>query len=123
MKHVGDHRWKVTEPTEIEIGAPATPPTIEALAALRTAVSGTGATTVYWFWMSLSGDQPHLGLAVSPADDEVISRVGRAVEALWKAYSPDDPRFDILRLGDAKIDRLVITHGQLLHGHENVDRG
>jgi len=104
MKKISAHRWEVTEPTPIQIGKPASPPTAEGLAAIRTALVGTGATTVYWFWVSISGDVPHLGLAVAPADNAVISRVCQAVEPLWKMHSPSNPVFDILRLRDSAID-------------------
>jgi hypothetical protein len=85
------------------------------LEAMRQGVSSAGATTVYWFWVSIGGDRPHLGLAVAPAIDEVISRVGRAIEPLWKRVSPSNSLFDILRLGDPRIDPLIIQHGELLH--------
>jgi hypothetical protein len=116
MKKISDHRFEVTEPTTIRIGRPASPPKAEALAAIRKALMDTGATTVYWFWVSISGDAPHLGLAVAPDDDAVVSRVGRAVEPLWRMHSPDNPSFDILRLGDPKIDPLVAELGELLCG-------
>ena len=73
MKRIGDHKWKATQSIPIEIGKPTIPPTKEALTTLRNAVASTGITKAYWFWLSLSGDQPHLGLAVAPNDDEIIS--------------------------------------------------
>jgi hypothetical protein len=115
MKQIREHTWEVTEPTPIEIGKPATPPSQEALDLIRQAISSTGAITVYWFWVSIAGDQPHLGLGVAPADDEIISRIGRAVEPLWKQHSPDNPAFDILRLGNPPMDSLIIEHGHLLY--------
>lgn len=115
MKRIGDHTWEVTQSTPIQIGKPASRPSSEALEAMRQAVSSTGATTVYWFWVSIGGDQPHLGLAVAPAADEVVTRVGCAVEPLWKKYSPSNSVFDVLRMGDPKIDPLIIEHGELLH--------
>ena len=121
MKKICDHRWEVTEPTPIEIGRPASPPSSGALSAIRAALVGTGATTVYWFWVSISGDAPHLGLAVSPPDDTVVSRVGRAVEPLWKMHSPGNPLFDILRLGNPRIDPLVRELGELLYGSASPD--
>lgn len=116
MKKAGDHTWRVTEPTEIEIGTPASPPSEEALDEIRTAISGSGATTVYWFWVSVDGDAPHFGLAVAPADGEIISRVGGALDPLWQKHSPDNPAFDILRLGDPQLDHLITKRGKLLYG-------
>ena len=115
MKKVGDQTWEVTEPTPIEIGKPATPPSDEAIAALRTAVAAAGATRILWFWVSIDGDRPHLGLAVAPADDAIAARVGSAVEPLWQQHSPANPVFDVLRLGDPEIDRLIAQHGQVLY--------
>ena len=100
----------------IEIGRPADPPSPKALRTLRDAVSTTGAKAVYWFWVSLNHDAPHLGLAVAPADAAVVARVGRAVEPIWKKLSPHNPVFDILRLGDPGLDALIVDQGELLHG-------
>ena len=106
---------RLTKPTPIKIGKPASPPTQEALDAIRQAISSTGATTVYWFWMSLEGDQPHLGLGVAPSEEEIVARIGRAVEPLWRKYSPHNSVCDILRLGDPALDSLIIEHGYLLY--------
>jgi hypothetical protein len=116
LKHIRDRTWQVTEPTPMEIGQPATPPPDEALNEMRVAISNIGATSVYWFWLSLDGDAPHLGLAVAPNDNEVISRIAQALEPVWQKYSPEDSRFDILRLGDPDLDRKIIECGQLLYG-------
>jgi hypothetical protein len=115
VKHVRDHSWEVTKPTPIQIGKPASRPSDEALAAIRQAVATTGVTSVYWFWISIAGDRPHLGLAVAPPDDEIVSRVGRAIEPIWKQHSPHNTLFDILRLGDPNIDRLIFENGEPLH--------
>jgi len=120
MKKIGDHTWQVTEPTPIEVGMPATPPSVDALAALRDAVASSGATAVYWFWVSINGDVPHLGLAVAPAENAVVSSIGQAVESVWRRYSPDNPVFDILRLGQPDLDLAVKKHGWLLY--EDVKR-
>jgi hypothetical protein len=114
MEKIGEHRWQVTQPTSIQIGKPASPPTDAALAALREAVASSGATTVYWFWCSIAGDRPHLGLGVAPADDDVITRVGRAVEPVWKQHSPHNPLFDVLRLGSS-TDATIFAQGQVLY--------
>lgn len=116
LKKIRDHTWEVTEPINMEIGIPATPPSDETLEAIRAAISSTRATTVYWFWVSIAGDMPHLGLAVAPADDEIISHVGRAVEPIWRKHSPENPVFDILRLSDPDINRVVKECGQILYG-------
>lgn len=114
MKNVGPNRWLVTEPTPIQIGRPEYPPTPEVLGLLKEAVASSGAEEVYWFWVSISGDQPHLGLGVAPDDDEVVSAIGKAVERLWTEYSPSNPVFDILRLGDASLDKTIRHDGALL---------
>lgn len=116
VKRVSDHTWEVTKPLPIEIGAPAQPPSEEILATMRTALMSSGALTVYWFWVSINGDRPHLGLAVAPRNDEVVSRVGRAIEPIWTQYSPDNPLFDILRLDGSETDLTITRHGKLLCG-------
>src|SRR4051812_1800795 len=114
MKQIGDHRWQVTQPTPIQIGRPASRPTDAALEALRDAVASCGATTIYWFWCSIGGDTSHLGLAVAPTDNELISRIGRAVEPIWKQHSPHNWLFDILRFGNS-TDAAIIAHGEILY--------
>jgi hypothetical protein len=99
FERIGPHQWRVTKPTTMWIGRPRRPPSPEALAAMREAVADSGATAVYWFWMSFADQQPHLGLAVSPDDDALADRVGRAVEPVWQGFCPENPVFDILRLG------------------------
>lgn len=115
MKRISNHRYVTTETTPVDIGMPATPILPEFLDALRTAVASTGATTVYWFWMSLAGDRPHLGFAIAPDDNDVAARIGQAVEPLWRRYSPTHSIFDILRLGDPALDRTIMEHGELLY--------
>jgi hypothetical protein len=114
MKQKSDHTWQVTEPTPIEIGRPATPPLPEALSALRAAVASTGASSIYWFWVSIGGDRPHLGLAVSPTNQDIIDNVGRAVEPVWRRFSIENPLFDILRFGDPDLDPVILEQGQIL---------
>ena len=104
-----------TEHMKLQVGMPKSPPSEEVLAALKNAVSTAGAETVYWFWMTLGGDAPHLGLAVSPSDDSVVVRVGRAVDAYFKRFSPDGVVFDILRLGDKNVDPTILAKGRLLY--------
>ncbi len=116
IKRISDHGYEVTEPTPIEIGKPASRPTAQAIGAIRAVLAGTGTTTVYWFWVSIGGDKPHLGLAVAPNDDGVVGRIGRAVEPVWRVHSPQNPLLDILRLGDPNIDPAVAQFGELLHG-------
>jgi hypothetical protein len=117
MKKISEHLWMTTEATPIQIGKPASPPTTEALAAIRSALQGTGASIVYWFWVSISGDRPHLGLAVAPNEEAIVSAVFRAVEPIWAAHSPWNTYFDILPLGQAAgFDRLVLEDGELLYG-------
>ena len=116
MRRRSEHGWEVTEPTPIEIGRPSSPPSMEALEALRNALAGTGATTVYWFWVSIGGDRPHLGLAVAPNDDIIVARVGQAADPVWRLHSPNNSLFDILRLGDPRTDPLVHQFGELIHG-------
>jgi hypothetical protein len=115
MKYLGDHTWEATEPVPLQIGMPVTPPIADALQAIREAVAQSGATEIYWFWVSINGDQPHLGLAISPADDAVAASIGRAVEPLWNRSSPANPVFDIFRLGEPNLDRLILEHGEPLH--------
>ena len=115
MKNLGPNRWLVTEPTPIEIGKPAHPPTQDALLALKEAVSSSGAELVYWFWVSISGDPPHLGLGVAPNDDRVVSAIGTAVEGVWKRLSPSNHVVDILRLGDRSLDEAIFREGALLY--------
>ena len=118
MKHLGGHTWQATEPLSIEIGRPAIRPSPDALSALRDAVSDTGATLVYWFWVSVAGDPPHLGLAVAPNDPEIEARVGRKVEPIWTAYSPKNSMCDIFRLGEHGVDIVILKEGELLFGAE-----
>ena len=113
MKRVDVHKWEVTEPTPIAIGMPESPPPAAALDLLKQAVANTGATEVYWFWVSIDGDVPHLGLAVAPDDDAVVSRIGEAVGTRWKQLSRDNPTFDILRLG-SPLDETIRSEGRLL---------
>lgn len=114
MKRLALDRWLVTEPTPVCIGKPANPPTDEALGALRIAVSGAGADVVYWFWPSVSGDQPHLGLAVAPDDDAVVAAIGEAAERVWSRFSPSNQAIDVLRLGGSSLDATILKEGQLL---------
>jgi hypothetical protein len=118
MEKIGENRWKATQPLTIQIGKPANPPSIEALGALRNAIATTGVIKVYWFWVSISGDRPHLGLAVAPNDDEIISRMGKVVEPIWKQYYPSIPQFDILRLGNPELDKTILDQGVLLFSIE-----
>ena len=115
MKKIGDRLWEVTESTLIQVGKPASPPTEEALAAIRKSLAGTGAARVYWFWMSIERERPHLGLAVDPPDREVLARVSRAVDSIWKRYSPENSIFDVVRLASPVIADLVKEHGVLLY--------
>jgi len=115
MKRVGNHTWATTEPQPIEIGMPAVPPSDAALAAMRAALSATGATTVYWFWVSINGDAPHLGLAVAPPNQVVISSVGSAIEPVWRRHSPQNPAFDVLRFGDPELDLAIKRRARLLY--------
>ena len=112
MKHVGGHTWEVTEPTSIQVGRPKNPPSTETLAQMREAVASLGATSIYWFWVSVDGDRPHLGLAVSPP--EVASSIGRAVEPIWQAHSPQNSKLDVFRLGNAKLDVTFRANGESL---------
>ena len=112
MKHTGDHTWEVTEPTSIQIGRPKNPPSPEALRQMREAVASLGATSIYWFWVSVDGDRPHLGLAVSPP--EVVSSIGRALEPIWQEHSPHNSKLDVFRLGDAKLDVTFRANGESL---------
>jgi hypothetical protein len=114
MKHVGGRTWQVTEPTPLQIGKPATPPSAAALDEIRAAVSKTGATLVYWFWVSVSGDQPHLGLAVAPSDPGLSDRVVEVVGPIWKVHSPDNWVCDVFRLGEAELDAVIFSEGELL---------
>jgi hypothetical protein len=114
MKHIHDHTWETLKPTPIQIGKPALRPPADVFELMRNAVSSTGATMVYWFWMSIDGDRPHLGLAVAPPVDEMISRIGAAIEPLWKQYSPNNSVFDILRLGVSNLGTLIMENGELL---------
>jgi hypothetical protein len=114
MRKVSGNRWEVTEPTEIRIGKPAERPSQDALDALQKAVSSSGAELVYWFWVSISGDRPHLRLGVAPNDDAVVGAVGSAVEPVWNRFSPANQVFDILRLGDPSLDEAILGQGELL---------
>jgi hypothetical protein len=120
MKHVGGTTWEITEPTPIQIGKPATPPSAAALDAMRLAAAETGATLVYWFWVSVSGDQPHLGLAVAPNDPELADRVANAISSIWKSYSTDNGLCDVFRLGETEIDSIILSEGELLFSAENA---
>src|SRR5690349_1975439 len=117
MDWLGGHKWKATGREVFRIGKPKSPPPDGLLTYLRSAVACSGATSIYWFWMSLDGDRPHLGLAVAPNDDEIVSRIGSAVEPLWRKYSPTNPQFDIVRFGtNPRHDALVLKYGHLLYG-------
>jgi hypothetical protein len=112
MKRISDHTWEVTEPTSIQVGRPKNPPSPEALRQMREAVASLGATSIYWFWVSVDGDRPHLGLAVSPP--EVVSSIGRALEPIWQEHSPHNAKLDVFRLGDAKLDGTFRANGESL---------
>lgn len=112
MKQISGHTWEVTEPTSIQVGRPKNPPSPETLRRMREAVANLGATAIYWFWVSVDGDRPHLGLAVSPA--EVASSIGRAVEPIWQEHSPQNAKLDVFRLGDAKLDGTFRANGESL---------
>lgn len=114
-KQIDDHRFVVARAMPIAIGRPATRPSQEVLERLRDAVAKTGTTTVYWFWLSVNQDIPHLGLAVAPNDNAIVDRIGRAVEPIWKAYSPENSIVDILRLGGSSDD-AILDQGELLWG-------
>jgi hypothetical protein len=100
---------------QVQIGKPASPPSVAALDEIRLAVSKTGVTLVYWFWVSVSGDQPHLGLAVAPNDPGLSDRVAEVVASIWKIYSPDNWQCDVFRLGENGIDEVIYREGELLY--------
>lgn len=114
MKNAGPNRWVVTEPTPVQIGRPVHQPPPEFLAALKGTMASSGADEVYWFWVSISGDQPHLGLGVAPDDNDVVSAVGKAVERVWREHLSSTPVFDILRLGGERVDKMIRREGVLL---------
>lgn len=114
MKHVGGHTWQATEPMSVQIGKPATPLPIAALDEMRVAISNTGATLVYWFWVSVAGDPPHLGLAVAPNDPALSDRVALVVGEIWKTYSPDNWMCDVFRFGSTGFDETILKEGELL---------
>ena len=121
MKLIHDNRWEVTKPTPIVIGQPEMALADEVLREFREAVASTGALLIYWFWISIEDDIPHLGLAVSPPDDTVIAKIGFAIEPIWRRYSPHYPVFDILRLGDANLDRVIVERGKVLFKSEEAE--
>jgi|ERR1043166_3403180 hypothetical protein len=98
----------------IAIGKPAVPPSSVALEAMRSAIASTKATRVFWFWVSINNDPPHLGLAVSPDDPEVFSQVARGVGPIWSIYSPQNSLLDILGLGRPNSDPIILKEGSLL---------
>jgi hypothetical protein len=97
----------------IEIGRAAIRPPESLMRELSRRMSDCGATSAYWFWMSVAGDQPHMGLAVAPNDDAVVRHIGEAIEPLWRQFSPDNPIVDILRLG-SELDTAICTYGDVL---------
>ena len=114
LTRLTQNRWVAESPTLIDIGRPETPPSVDALRAIENAIAGCGATKVYWFWISVDGDPPHLGLAVLPNDNAVVEAIGSAVEPIWRSFSPGNPRLDILRLGDPNIDSFIVDCGEQL---------
>jgi hypothetical protein len=101
-------------PTEVAIGRPADPPSQEALDALRKAISSTGADSVHWFWVSVAGDPPHLGLGVEPGSEAVANAVAKAVQQAWKRHSPSNQAVDVFRLGDERLDQAIFHMGTML---------
>jgi hypothetical protein len=112
MKHLADSTWQITKPTPIHVGKPRIPPSLDALAEMRAAVSNMGATTIYWFWVSINNDQPHLGLAVSPND--VVSTVGQALEPIWQRHSPQNSKLDVFRLDNSNLHDVFRNNGESL---------
>lgn len=108
-----DHRLTLNERDTIGIGMPAHPPPENILAEMRHAVAKTGARKVYWYWMTLSNDRPHLGLAVAPT--AAIDRVGQAVEPVWRRFKPANSTIDILMLDDSPISDLIRAKGRVLY--------
>jgi len=113
LERVSDHTWRAKEPIPVRIGRPAVRPDKAVLDALKDVAALSGATTVYWFWISIAEDQPHLALAVAPNDDAVVKRLGEGAEAVWKPYSPSNSVVDILRLGSS-LDATIAREGELL---------
>ena len=112
-RQVDAHGHVVERPAEVVIGRPARRPPDALLAKMGRRVAACGATSAYWFWMSVGGERPHLGLAVAPDDDAVVAAVGAAVEPLWREASPGNPTFDVLRLGST-LDGAIRAEGEVL---------
>lgn len=112
-KNLDGHRHVIQRDAPVRIGRAALRPPEALLREMSRQMTDCGATTVYWFWMSVAGDEPHLGLAVAPNDDTVVRKIGEAIEPLWKQFNPDNPIFDILRLG-SESDAAIKNCGELL---------
>jgi hypothetical protein len=120
MKHIGGHAWVVTEPTQCQIGKPQHPPSPDVLTDIRAVVSNSGVTLVYWFWVSIRGEPPHLGLAVGPNDGASVGRMMQGVEPIWNAYSPGNMEIDVFTLGNPDLDAVILREGILLFENRNT---
>ena len=96
------------------IGRPSDGPSEQDLLQLREAVSGSGADLVYWFWWSVEQDTPHLGIAFSPFSKEVGLRIGDAINEIWTRLSPSNDHFDVVALGDPKLESSILKYGEVL---------
>jgi len=112
---LGIQRHVLTEPTQMKIGIPSNPPSPEALQEMREAVASTDARLVYWYWVSISGGRSHLGLAVSPSDEEIMSQVGDAIEPIWQRHRPDNSLISMLPLETSGLLVTLRTQGQVLY--------
>jgi hypothetical protein len=84
-KKLDEHRHVIERAAPMEIGRAAIRPPEALMREMSRRMTERGATTVYWFWMSIAGDQPHLGIAVAPNDDTVVRRLGEAIEPFVEA--------------------------------------
>jgi hypothetical protein len=112
-KRLDGHRHVIERAAPMKIGRAAIRPPEALMREMSRRMTECGATTVYWFWMSIAGDQSHLGLAVAPNDNVVVRRIGEAIDPLWRQFSPENPIFDILRLG-SELDVTIKVCGELL---------
>lgn len=115
IKRIDEHTHVATEEVPIRIGLPSDPPSPEVLEEMRQVCAQSGAREVYWFWLGLRADSPHLALAVAPYAPEIASRIGQGILPVWRRASPDNYVFDIIRLNDSDLSQGVREHGRQLY--------
>jgi hypothetical protein len=115
IKRIDEHTHVATEEVPIRIGLPSDPPSPEVLEEMRQVCAQSGAREVYWFWLGLRADSPHLALAFAPFEPEIAHRIGQAILPIWRHARPENHIFDMLPLNDSDLSQGIREHGRQLY--------